>query len=66
MTEPETDEAGETAAPPATEVQPEPVPSGPEPLPKTAKALLYCLVIAWIGIAAVWIVRRYREKRERQ
>ena len=64
VTEPETNEAGETVAPP-TEA-PEPVPSGPEPLPKTAKSLLYCLVIAWIGIAAAWIIRLVKEKREKR
>ena len=64
MTEPETDEAGETVTPP-TEA-PEPVPSGPEPLPKTARSLLYCLVIAWVGIAAAWIIRLIKEKREKR
>ncbi len=64
MTEPETDEAGETVTPPTK--APEPVPSGPEPLPKTARSLLYCLVIAWVGIAAAWIIRLIKEKREKR
>ena len=66
VTEPETDEAGETVAPPATEAQPEPKPAGSEPLPKTARSLLYCIVIAWVGIAAAWIIRLIREKREKR
>ena len=66
VTEPETNEAGETVAPPETEVQPQPGNTEPEPLPKTARSLLYCLVIAWIGIAIVWLIRMIRIKREKQ
>ncbi|MBQ6075287.1 MAG: extracellular solute-binding protein [Lachnospiraceae bacterium] len=66
VTEPETNEAGETVAPPETQVQPEPGPAEPEPLPKTARSLLYCLVIAWIGIAAVWLIRMIKTKREKR
>ena len=64
VTEPETNAEGETAAP--TEAAPEPVPSGPEPLPQTARSLLYCLVIAWIGIICVWIVRFVKGRREKR
>ena len=34
-----------------------------EPLPQTAKALLYCVAIAWVGIAVVWLVRKIKERR---
>ena len=64
-TEPEpasTNEAGETEAPASTE-QAEPAGTNKEPLPKTAKALLYCIGIAWAGIAAVWLIRRIKEKK---
>ena len=63
-TEPETQESGETVT--APETQEAPAAPDTQPLPQTARTLIICLVIAWIGIAAVWIWRFIKSRREKK
>ena len=58
--EPETNESGEVAETTESAAEKD---SEADPLPSTAKALLWCLGIAWAGIAAVWICRKIKEKK---
>ncbi len=63
-TEPETQESGETVT--APETQEAPAAPDTQPLPQTARTLIICLIIAWIGIAAVWIWRFIKSRGEKK
>ncbi len=61
---PETAESGEAV--PSSGAGEEPASPDKEPLPKTARALLIGLAAAWAGIAAFWIIRTGKSRREKR